>query len=92
MTKCTKKPTEIQPVILAKNSREQYRLAVEEYHGHICIDARVFYLDDDNEYRPSRKGLSIRMARWSAFRASLEELEERMKGAGLLDVEDDTDV
>ena len=74
-----------QPVILPKNAREQYRLAVERYHGFDCVDLRVFYEADSGEYKPSRKGLSIRLERWPAFRAALDELDERLQLAGMLE-------
>lgn len=92
MEKISTCPTTDNPeVVLQKNAREQYRLAVERYHGHACVDLRVFYEDDDSgEYKPSRKGLCIRLERWSAFRAALSELEEQLQVAGLLDdVEED---
>ena len=88
MSKINENPINFQPIVLQKNSREMYRFVVARYHGHDCIDARVFYLDDDSgKFKPSRKGLSIRLGRWPEFRAALGELEERLQLAGMLEGE-----
>lgn len=42
-----------------KNSVEEVRLSLTEFKGHKLIDIRAFYLDLDNEYKPTKKGIAI---------------------------------
>jgi len=43
-----------------KNSREQIRVVLKEYHGHEIIDIRVWWTKDGIAWFPSKKGLAIR--------------------------------
>jgi hypothetical protein len=43
---------------IRKNSREIIRIEESEYHGHDRIDCRVYY-DENGEWKPSRKGISL---------------------------------
>ena len=85
MNKNTRSSDEIQAVHLPKNARERYSIGPVRFKGVEGIDVRVEYLDDDDQYKPSRKGLFVRRGKWPAFRAALDELEERLELAGLLD-------
>jgi hypothetical protein len=42
-----------------KNSRERIRIALVEYHGHMLCDCRVYFEDDQGEWRPTKKGISL---------------------------------
>ena len=75
---------DVEPVVLEKNKAEQYRLFVDDYGGHSCVNLRVFWRGDDGEWRPSRKGLCVRTERWPELRQALGELDKRMRAAGLL--------
>ena len=87
MDKITKKPTVDNnlEITLPKNARETYRIALERYHGVPCIDARVWYLDDDSgELKPTRKGLAISLENWPSVRAALAQFDKDLHAAGLL--------
>ena len=51
---------------------EQVRASVRTYKGRQYADLRVYYHGDDNEYHPSRKGLTVSLDR-------LEDLEEAVR-------------
>ena len=42
-----------------KNAMEEVRASLTEYKGKQYIDLRVFYKDDSNELKPSKKGLTL---------------------------------
>ena len=43
---------------IRKNSHEIIRIEEQEYQGHDLIDCRVYY-DDNGEWRPTKKGISL---------------------------------
>jgi len=43
---------------IRKNSGEIIRIEEREYQGHDLIDCRVYY-DDNGEWRPTKKGISL---------------------------------
>jgi len=44
---------------IQKNTRERIRISIEEYRGHRLIDCRVYYEDDQGEWRPTKKGIAL---------------------------------
>ena len=46
---------------IRKNRREEIRFSVETYKGVEIVNARVWYLDADGEYRPGKQGLAFRL-------------------------------
>ena len=46
--------TEIQ-----KNVKERIRVSIEEYRGTRFIDCRVYFEDEDGEWKPTKKGIAL---------------------------------
>ena len=46
---------------IEKNSTERIRVTVTEYKGHKFIDCRVYYEDNQGEWRPTKKGISLNL-------------------------------
>ncbi len=44
---------------IQKNTTEKIRVSKESYKGHDFIDVRVYYEDDNGEWRPTKKGIAI---------------------------------
>lgn len=42
-----------------KNSTEVIRMTISEFKGRELINFRVFYEDEDGEYKPTKKGISF---------------------------------
>jgi len=42
-----------------KNTKERVRVSIEEYRGSRFIDLRVYWQDEQGEYRPSKKGIAL---------------------------------
>jgi len=47
---------------IQKNSRERLYITTGQYRGHEYISARIWFVGKDGEYRPSKKGISLRPA------------------------------
>lgn len=74
---------------LTKNARETIFLSLSEFKGHRLIDIRVHVPgDQDGDWVPTRKGVSLAVGLYPAFKQALAELEEALINQGLLDRED----
>lgn len=59
-----------------KNATEVVRVSLSEYRGRKLIDLRVYYSDDEGEYRPTRKGVSLNVDTYPEFKSALLALEK----------------
>jgi hypothetical protein len=74
---------------LSKNARETIFLSLSEFKGRRLVDIRVHVPgDQDGEWVPTRKGVSLAVGLYPAFKQALAELEEALVAQGLLDRED----
>jgi hypothetical protein len=74
---------------VTKNARETVFLSLSEYKGHRLIDLRVHVPgDQEGEWVPTRKGVSLAVGLYPEFKQALKELEEALIKQGLLDPED----
>jgi hypothetical protein len=74
---------------VTKNARETVFLSLSEYKGHRLIDIRVHVPgDEEGDWVPTRKGVSLAVGLYPAFKQALAELEEALVKQGLLDRED----
>jgi hypothetical protein len=55
-----------------KNPTEEVRVSLSSYKGKQYLDLRIYYLGDDGEFHPSKKGITIAPE-------LLDELEEAVK-------------
>lgn len=46
---------------IPKNRREVIRVECSEYQGHKLANVRVWFRTEDDELRPSKKGVSIKL-------------------------------
>lgn len=44
---------------VGKNTKERIHVALVEYHGHRLIDCRTYFQDNQGEWRPTKKGISL---------------------------------
>lgn len=74
---------------LSKNARETIFLSLSEFKGRRLVDIRVHVPGDkDGEWVPTRKGVSLAVGLYPAFKQALAELEEALVAQGILDRED----
>jgi Transcriptional Coactivator p15 (PC4) len=46
---------------IEKNVKERIRVSIEEYHGRTFVDCRVYFRDDQGEWRPTKKGIALNL-------------------------------
>ncbi len=74
---------------VTKNAREVLFLSLSEFKGHRLIDLRVHVPgDQEGEWLPTRKGVSLAVGLYPAFKQALAQLEAALLNQGLLDPED----
>lgn len=72
-----------------KNAREVIFLSLSEFKGHRLIDIRVHVPGDEEDvWVPTRKGVSLAVGLYPAFKQALGQVEEALLEQGLLDPED----
>jgi hypothetical protein len=67
-----------------KNSKEEVRLSVDDFHGRKIINMRVFYKADGNEWRPGKQGLALSVDRYRELADAIVKLGEDLQTRGLL--------
>ena len=60
----------------SKNSMEQVRAFVSEFKGKSYINLRVFFEDDKDTWRPTKKGLTLDPALLPELKAAVLALEK----------------
>ncbi len=58
----------------AKNSREEVRATLGVYRGHRLADVRVYAAGEDDQPRPTRKGLALSVAQLPELQRAVEAL------------------
>ena len=74
---------------ITKNAREEIFLSLSEFKGRRLIDIRVHVPgEQEGDWVPTRKGVSLAVTLYPAFKQALAQLEEALIKQGLLDPED----
>jgi hypothetical protein len=74
-----------------KNATEVVRVSLSEYRGHKLFDVRVYYSDDEGQYKPTRKGVSLSVNLYTDFKRAMLALEKILLDNNLItqaDLED----
>jgi hypothetical protein len=74
-----------------KNATEVVRVSLSEYRGHKLFDVRVYYSDDEGQYKPTRKGVSLSVNLYTDFKRAIVALEKMLLDNNLItpaDLED----
>jgi len=71
-----------------KNATEVVRVSLTEYRGRKLVDVRVYYSDDEGQYRPTKKGVSLSVDVYPDFKRALLELEKILLERDLINLED----
>jgi hypothetical protein len=66
-----------------KNSKEEVRVSVNEFHGRKLINIRVFYRAGE-EWLPGKQGLALGVDRYRALADAMVKLGERLSKDGLI--------
>jgi hypothetical protein len=63
---------------IPKNPTEEVRVALTSYRGHDLVDIRVFYQDEQGEWRPTKRGVSISVDSFTELREAITKAEEML--------------
>jgi hypothetical protein len=47
-----------------KNSKDEVRVSIDDFHGRKLINVRVFYKDERGEWKPGRQGIALPVERY----------------------------
>ena len=75
---------------IIKNSTEELRIALSEYRGHHLINCRIWANYDSplEEKRPTKKGVTLAVAKLPELIEALQEAERQAQVAGLMKEEE----
>lgn len=64
-------------------------LTVAPFKGKVRIDVREFYLNDEGQRRPGKKGISLSKEEWEKLKDQIPEIDEKIKKTSGSDSESD---
>ncbi len=67
-----------------KNSREKVMVLIKKFRNNYYLDIRVYFRGNDDEYKPSKKGLMISLELLDDLKDALSKVE-RALDEGVLD-------
>lgn len=68
----------------AKNSREQILVQLTEYGGRVLVGARVWFMDDTGELKPSKSGLTVSIRHLPRLAAAYADALAEARARGLV--------
>ena len=66
---------------IQKNVKERIRVSIEEYHDHTFVDLRVYWQDDQGEWRPTKKGIALNLDCINEVIEGLQRAGRKLEGA-----------
>jgi Transcriptional Coactivator p15 (PC4) len=63
---------------IAKNPTEEVRISLTSYRGHDLVDIRVFFQDEQGEWRPTKRGVSLSVDSFAELREAVVKAEEML--------------
>ncbi len=67
--------------VVEKNTRERIEVRAAEYEGHPYVDIRTYWrVRDDDEWRPSKKGVTLKPELVGELIGALKKVEDGRKG------------
>ena len=56
---------------LPKGPLDKLVISLREYQGHAFVDLRLYFLGDDEQWHPTKKGITVSPSQWDDFMAAL---------------------
>lgn len=69
---------------MEKGWNEKIVFSISEFRGKNYANIRIYYEDDEGEWKPTKKGITVPVESFAEFRSHLDELEKRLSEAGFL--------
>ena len=70
---------------MEKSVTEKIFFSLSEFKGKSYADVRVHYEDDEGEWKPTKKGVTVAVDRFSEFKEHVNALEAFLVSKGLLE-------
>lgn len=69
---------------IERSETEKIIIQVKEFRGRTYVDFRIHYLADEDEWRPTQKGITVAPALWEEFKGFVEDTGEFLNMEGLI--------
>ncbi|HAR95664.1 MAG TPA: transcriptional coactivator p15 [Deltaproteobacteria bacterium] len=63
-----------------RNEAEVLRISTEEFKGRAYVDVRIYFADNEGEWKPTKKGVTINPDKVDQVIELLREAQEKLKG------------
>ena len=70
---------------MEKSWNEKIIFSLSEFKGKHYADIRIHYEDDEGEWKPTKKGVTIALERFMEFKENINKLAEYLTQKGHLD-------
>jgi hypothetical protein len=67
-----------------KGWNEKIVFSVSEFKGKNYANIRIYYEDDEGEWKPTKKGITVSMDSFAEFKTLVEDLEKHLLENGYL--------
>lgn len=67
-----------------KNSKEEVRVSIDDFHGRKIINLRVYYRADGGQWMPGKQGLALAVDRYRDLADAVVRVGEELQAKGLL--------
>lgn len=75
---------------LPKGAQEEVRVSLSEFKGKQYIDLRIYYENEDGEWKPTKKGVALNVEHFHKLMEALKEAEQTLLENNLLPDNPDT--
>lgn len=62
-----------------RNPTEEVRASIKEFKGRNYIDLRIYYMDDNGDWKPTRKGVSLATDFMEELKNAVASLEKALQ-------------
>ncbi len=69
---------------MERSFNEKILFSVSEFKGKRYADIRVYYEDDEGDWKPTKKGVTVSLDSFAEFVEHVRELESHLKAQKLL--------
>ncbi len=72
----------LEPVVIGefeKNSKEIFRVSLQNYAGNDVLNLRIFYRDSNGDWKPSKDGITIRATQFPQLASLLADAGKALR-------------
>lgn len=70
---------------MEKGWNEKVIFSISEFKGKNYANIRIYYEDDEGEWKPTKKGVTVPLDTFNEFKENIEKLESYLKDNNLLE-------